>query len=422
MIVALCWMAGCQKPPPPSDFEQIKTAFQIQDYATVRRLGREIPKTHEHWAEIQVIMGQSESLSRGAKFAIPHLDSVPRDRSPVSYEAVRALAEVHLKVGTLFRAAEDYRYMLVRDPKSMLNHTKLVQILLQSGIRAEADEHLLWLLQHARLEIQELIAFSIPERSDSEYGSLKPALQFNADDPYVNLGMAFEEVRESRRDRARERLWKVVESHPEIAEAQSLLGELVIDLGLDSLPGWNAQLPAAIQSHSGIWYVRGLWATAIQNNKVAARCFWETLKQRPHDRRANEQLGKVLISLDPDAATRFGRRALDLKEYAECAEKIPTAQGKERNALFVRIVDLLVGMGRHWEARGWVRVASETLDPAHKLVQEMQAKVKADADLPRFAPENDLTRSYDLSSYPDFGTFEIPMQTKTSSPSGQKSN
>ena len=259
-------MAGCQKPPPPSDFEQIKTAFQIQDYATVRRLGREIPKTHEHWAEIQVIMGQSESLSRGAKFAIPYLDSVPRDRSPVSYEAVRALAEVHLKIGTLFRAAEDYRYMLVRDPKSMLNHSRLVQILLQSGIRAEADEHLLWLLQHARLELKELITFSIPEQSDNESGSLKPALQFNPDDPYVNLGMAIEEVRESQRDRARERLWKVVKCHPEIAEAQSLLGELVIDQGIDSLPTWNAQLPAAIQSHSGIWYVRGLWAYFVKKS------------------------------------------------------------------------------------------------------------------------------------------------------------
>lgn len=400
-IVGVFCLTGCKQESPPSVFEQIKTAFVTNDYATVRRLAKDIPQNDEHWAEIQVVLGRSEALSRGPKFSIPNLRAVPRDRSPVSYEAVRILAEEHVKLGTLFNAMDDYRYMLERDPLSMLIHTQIVGVALKSGVRTEAEEHLLWLLQNARLELPQLVQLTVPERRDNFHTDLKQALLFNPDDPYVNLGLAIEEVRLDRRDNARDRLQKVVKSHPEIPEAQALLGELLIDQGGDAWHGWKSQLPEAVQSHFGIWYARGLWAAAQADNSVASRCFWETLKQRPHDRRANEKLAEVLVSLQPEVAAQFAQRAAELRDYAETAEQAQKAPGPDKPQLFAKNVDLLVGMGRHLEARGWDRLASEMLEPTHPLRHAIRTKIKMDKDQPRFDPENDLTRIHDLSGYPD---------------------
>lgn len=400
-IMAVVCLAGCKNEPPPSDFEQIKSAFVINDFATVRRLAKEIPQTHEHWAEIQVLLGRFEGLSRGPKFAIPYLRSVPRDRSPVSYEAVRSLAEEHVKMGTLFHAMEDYRYMLVRDPLSMLIHTQIVGVALKAGVRTEAEEHLLWLLRNARLDLPQLVVLSVPERRDNFYTDLKQAVLFNADDPYVNLGLAIEEVRASKLDSARDRLGKVIKTHPEIVEAQALLGELLVDRGEDALKQWKAQLPDAALAHFGVWYVRGLWASAQQNPQVASRSFWEALKQRPHDRRANERLAEVLAPLQPDVAAQFAQLAAALRDYAETAEQALKAPNPDKPKLFAKNVDLLVGMGRHPEARGWDRLASEMLEPTHPLRHAIRTKIKMDKDQPRFDPENDLTRIHDLSAYPD---------------------
>lgn len=416
VVMTAIGMMGCRKAPPPlNEFDQVSAAFAKQDYPAVRRLGRAIPKSHDRWAEVQFMIGRAEAISRGPKYAIPFLESVPRDRSPVSYEAVRALAEERLKVGTLFQAANDFRYMLERDSDSQPVHLQLVRILVQSGMRTEADEHMLWLLQNAKLDVKELISLSIPERRGDEYARLKQALQWNGADPYVNLGMSIEEVHEFQWDRARERLWKLVRAHPELAEAQALLGELVLDQGLDAMVAWNSQLPSAVQSHHGIWYVRGLWAAALKNNQVASRCFWETLKQRPHDRRANYQLGVVLAPLDANIASQFAQRASDLKEYADNAERALIAQGRDRN-LLIRIVDMLVGMGRHWEAKGWVNITTEMLGPTDPLVEGMLAKIKADPTQPRFDPATDLVRKNDLGSYPDFGTLEIPAAASSATP------
>lgn len=400
-IVGVFWLTGCKQESPPSVFEQIKSAFVTNDYATVRRLAKDIPQTDEHWAEIQVVLGRSEALSRGPKFSIPYLRAVPRDRSPVSYEAVRILAEEHVKMGTLFNAMEDYRYMLERDPLSMLIHTQIIGVAIKSGVQTEAEEHLLWLLRNAKLELPQVVQLTIPERRDSFHTDLKQAVLFNPDDPYVNLGLAMEEIRVDRRDSARDRLQKVVKTHPEIVEAQALLGELLIDQGSDAWSSWKSRLPEAVQSHFGIWYARGLWATAQANNSVASRCFWEVLRQRPHDRRANEKLAAVLAPLKPEVAAQFQQRAAELLEYAECAEQALKAPNQDKPKLFAKNVDLLVGMGRHPEARGWDRLASEMLEPTHPLRHAMRTKIKIDKDQPRFDAEQDLTRIHDLSAFPD---------------------
>ncbi len=415
VFVNVLGMMGCREaPPPPNEFDQVSIANENQDYAAVRRLGRAIPKSHDRWPEVQVMIGRAEAISRGPKYAIQYLESVPRDQSSASYEAARVLAEQRIKVGALFLAAKDLRYLLERNKDNQTSHLQLAQILVQSGVRTEADEHMLWLVQNGRLDVKELISLSIPERRGDEYSRLKQALQWNGADPYVNLGMAIEEVHEFQWDRARERLWKLVQAHPDLAEAQALLGELILDQGLDSMGAWNSQLPVAVQSHYGIWYVRGLWAAALKNHQVASRCFWETLKQRPHDRRANYQLGVTLAPLDAAIAAQFTQRASELKEYADNAERALIAQGRDQK-LLMRIVDTLVGMGRHWEAKGWADITTEMLGPTDPLVTGMRAKINAVSTQPRFDREADLVRKNDLSRYPDFGTLEIP-NTVSSAP------
>ena len=76
--------------------------------------------------------------------------------------------------------------------------------------------------------------------------------------------------------------------------------------------------------------------------------------------------------------------------------------------MVIRIVDLLYQMGRHWEAKAWARLVTEMLGPADPFARGLDQKFEVTAETPRFSPDGDLTRTFDLSSYPDFDSIQLP--------------
>ncbi len=129
---------------------------------------------------------------------------------------------------------------------------------------------------------------------------------------------------------ARQRTELVVSKRPDLAEAQALLGELLIDNDPAALGAWHQKLPVSANLNANIWYVRGLWAQQLGEEKAAARCFWEAIRRSPTHRRANYQLGLACRNIDPTAAAAFSERADQLQEYSELLEKVLNSAARSR--------------------------------------------------------------------------------------------
>ena len=288
---------GCHSRVPLSPLEQAEKVLQSGDFKSAKTLAKAIPREHPQWADAQVMIGGIETTYRYAGAGLPYYESVPRDGSPVSMKAIRAIAEIHLKLGALEKSAMNFRDLLEQHPEDRFARRKLATILADTGQRFEAETELLELGKRVPMEIKEVVLLTEPDRPASPSTFLRQCAQANARDPFVNFGLAVEEVAAQNFDDARKRLGLVIETNPEFTAAHALSGELALDVGLAELQAWNKKLPASAQNDPGVWFVRGLWARQLHQDRVAARCLWETIRQRPHHRRALFHLGQVMTPL-----------------------------------------------------------------------------------------------------------------------------
>ncbi len=103
---------------------------------------------------------------------------------------------------------------------------------------------------------------------------------------------------------------------------------------------------------------------------------------------------------DAAAAAEFSKRAADLKTYAESVERIVESEGRDLEAI-EQAVTILAGMGRGWEAKMWTKIAYRKLGQGNTSVRKIEALNSVEASgTTRFASKFDLTRKFDLSSYP----------------------
>ena len=398
---------GCHSRVPLSPLEQAEKVLQSGDFKSAKTLAKAIPREHPQWAEAQLMIGGIETTYRYAGAGLPYYESVPRDGSPVSMKAIRAIAEIHLKLGALEKSAMHYRELLEQHPEDRFARRKLATILADTGQRFEAETELLELGKRVPMEIKEVVLLTEPDRPASPSAFLRQCAQANARDPFVNFGLAVEEVAAQNFDDARKRLGLVIETNPEFTAAHALSGELALDVGLAELQAWNKKLPVSAQNDPGVWFVRGLWARQLHQDRVAARCLWETIRQRPHHRRALFHLGQVMAPLEPTIGMAFSERASKLKQYSDQLEQTLIQQGRD-DLMMKSLIALLIEMGREQEAHAWLTLAVDKFGPTAWPGPMMDSLSHLDRDdSPRFMPDRDLSQRHDLSSYPDFSTLKI---------------
>ena len=411
ILVAL---SGCNdKRSSAESLAEARYQAERGNYAQAAILAAEIPSGDASWAEAQLLLGMIRSDQHGPASALPIYESIPRDGSPASVQAARAIADFHFRNGALAQAADEIEYLLRHRPDDVGAHSFLANILINCGQRNAGEMHLLRAMRARKLTVEDLVRLSAPDRTLEQRDYLLRCAAGAPDDPFVNLGLAVEELADQNAADTRLRLMQVIEKRPDLAEAQGLLGELVLDGDLTELEAWNAQLPASVHDHFAIWYVRGLWARRSDHPEIAARCFWEAIRQRPTHYRAMYQLGQVLVSLEPAASEAFSRRAAQLKEYSDLMEKNLIQHGKDLTRL-QRMITLLTEMGRDWEAWAWGQVARDFLGPTlwQTRLDRQLAHVRA-PDSPRFQVEKDLSRIYDLSHYPGFAGMSSTRTSET---------
>lgn len=400
--LALASLSGCGAGPPADAIAGAKNALAAGDLDTAREILKGLPEDHPHAAEVQMLLGEIAYRDGDLGEALRQFESISRDGSEISVSAASAAAQLSRSFGCLSRTAAALEYYSRHRPGDLQARNQLLEIYLVTGQRRLADLLAIPLAREGTLEFQRLVTLTDDSRSPRDSQLVKQSAHLCPEDPFVNLGLAVEELENGKSAAARTHLEHAVSKAPDNAAAQALLGELLLDASEDEYARWRSRLPDSLRSAPEIWFVLGLHATRTGETDIAARCFWETIRELPNHRRATYQLGLALTAHDPELSAACSRRARDLLQLSEILAGVLNSRGNDPQRIR-EVIDILMSMGRNIEARAWAVSARQVVKDASEFV-ELTRRIEADPD---WAAAR-VDRSADLALRINGGRFPSP--------------
>lgn len=378
-----------------------RTVLKQRDYDRAEKLAQRIPPTDADWPQAQLVAGEAALRAKRPVAAREYFAAIPRDGSSTAIVAVHSLGEAARDFGSLSEAYEAYSYVLKHQPQHTNALRRVVFLLGTTGQRWESLPYLMTLLRRGDWNLFELVLLGDVERPLDRGSYLRHCTENAPNDVLVRMGLAANAEADGRADEARERLRGVIADAPHLVAAHALLGELLVDGDEQAFADWHARLPASADESPDIWLVRGLWARRHGELRVAARCFWETVRRYPCHRRGTYQLGQVLVALGESSGQEFAERASQLFELTQALDLVLRYEGQDERQLR-RVTELMEGSGRIWEACAWAATAGERFPRAvwpHETIARLSPQLTAGT--PQTVPSANLAMRHDLSTFPD---------------------
>lgn len=331
------------------------------------------------------------------------LDYLRRTRDSAEEDSADAFAlagEVALNLGFAAESDAFLRKALARNSSDGASNSRLAYLLGLEGRGWESYEYLMGAVRSGAGTRDHLLMLSAVEPVVKNDELVARCLLAGPDDPVPTLGQARSALVDHDLERAERLLRRIVKAAPRLWEGQARLGALFLMRNAEmEFLDWHATLPVDAR-HPEIWAVRGQWARSRKELRVAARCFWETLRLDPNHRVANYQLGQSLQELgQADRAATFHARSALLEKLGFLVDRI---YANPRVAeLQLEAAQLTEKLGRPLEAWGWASGAA-VLQPESAELQQFVARLKRrlDPDAPQTLPEADPSRSIELSDWP----------------------
>ena len=334
--------------------------------------------------------------------ALEYFNSVPRDGSQVAVLAAFSAAELYRTTGRLSDAEREYADVLVHEPINAQAHERMAFLLGATGRRWESLPHFMFLLRSRTADIEQLVLLADLERPMEQGEFLKRCVAQSSNDVLVKLGLAADALAEGRSVAAREELREVVRQAPQLIAGQALLGELLVDADDATFVEWNSRLTPEAEEYPDTWFVRGLWARRQGNLRVAAACFWHTVKLAPVHRRGTYQLGQILNALGETSGSDFADRSAKLFELSQLLDEVLRSKGENERAM-QRVTELMEDMGRVWEACAWAGMSTRKFPEAHwpsSTLRRLEGLLHD--DLPQTLDSTNLSLRFDLSGFPNY--------------------
>lgn len=312
-----------------------------------------------------MLAGKAAVALNRRETALDYFAAVEDDGSQESIEAAVQCGLMAFDLGRLTDAEKFYRRALGHDAAHLAANEKLLELLRLEARNWESLPLVEQLLRQRQYRF-EYLRMAGPRESkwldpDVDVTFLQHCARSLPGDPVYMLGALREQLNLDHQPRtAKEKLFRIVDTHPNLLEAQATLGQLLLDIGATSeLLAWQRALPASADEHPLIWIVRGRWARHQGDIRSAARCVWEANRLHANDRAANLLMANLLASLGNDeVAALFQQRGDDLVAFDTLfvwgeEKEIEPAERLEQ------MIVTLEKLGRLWEARGWCEVLSE---------------------------------------------------------------
>ena len=364
VVVATVLVLGRQPLLNRFDLYLGNRALADLEFARATELGERVLERDPVSAEGLLLAGRGQAGLRQHDRALATFDQVPDERGDTAVAARLAAGDILLRrLHQLSAAEQQFRRARGLRPDQRVANDRLAYIL---GIGSRR-----WESTGPRLTICRLDDFTplhLRVLAIGKEGVVAPEMietfhRADPDDPAVLLTMAWLAIGDSDTPRAERLLRQAVTSQPALAEAQAVLGTLLVDSDRD--PGflaWHAALPASADRHPRIWYVRGTWLARHERPRQAVRCFVESIRRDPNHQQANYRLGLLLSRIgQPDQAAPFLERSSQLDEYAT-AIKMSWATRSPTDVQ--RAAELAESLGLLWEAYGLARWGQQLLPAA----------------------------------------------------------
>lgn len=396
------------------ELKQARLALRNGAYSDALRHAKIRLIAHKSDAEALFLAGEAATQLGDHDAALAFFRKVP-ERSSEYTKAVFNIAELRFHAGFLSESEQLLRVSLDRNPEFTLCRLRLAILLGLTGRRWEAGKHQLALLRSGYVSVDELVLLGNRERKIDQRSFLKQARAAATTDPLPLLGLAVIEAAENNLDESESLLRRVVQLRPDLILAQAKLGEaLVHRTDPDEFLSWQAALPAEAESHPGIWAVFGDWWRRWEEPRVAARCYWESVRLAPNWSSTNFKLGQVLRGLGRHTQAQFYLdRAGKIEDLAIVVDGLfhnhADTEAMRKAALFS------VSLGRLWESWGWSQAA---LAAAPNLEWARENTALLQPELSRGAPEvvadyhpgaKYLLSDYELPKWHRHGIAEQPL-------------
>lgn len=383
-------------------FAEARIALREQHYDEAERLAARVDRRENIWGSAQLVAGEAATRAGRYEVAIKYYDSIPRDGSPTSVIAGLSAGEVCRTIGRLSDAEREYTYVLAHEPGQAVAHQRMAFLFGVTGQRWKAVPHCMSLVRSGTANWEDLFFLGDIERPWDQGPYLRRCAESAPDDVLVRLGLAALAVAEERSSDARRLLREVVEQAPQIVAAQAMLGELLVETDDETFNRWHKNLPTGADDNPDIWIVRGVRARSRESSRVAARCFWESVRRAPNHRRGNYQLGQVLIALGETSGHDFAGRSGKLFELTQAMSMVQHTKAHD-DAAVKRVTELMEEGSRIWEAWAWAAWAAQAF-PLATWPATTVARLSPllDDNTPQMLDSANLALRYDLSSFPNY--------------------
>ncbi|MGB7325573.1 MAG: tetratricopeptide repeat protein, partial [Rubripirellula sp.] len=311
------------------------------------------------------------ALKRGdVKAALSLLDTAISKSDSPSRAMLSKAAEVAMACGQPF---ESIRFMVQVNelvPLEIQPKYDLIGLSAMVGMTQVALPPLKWLAQRGEVDFESLQVLANPIRVQPDEEACKNSLERCPDDLRAHYGLAVLEATKLDWQAVLDRLAPVLEKHPDFAPAFSLYGRALLESGkYESIPAWQKTLPKNAQDNSQYWVVAGLWAQHQGNPGEAAHAFLQALKtDMMVDPRGLQGLAS---SLDQLGRTKEAEQVSQyLTDFAKMGDALETHLDRDSRsqAAAAAVAELMVPLGRIWEAEAWMRLAVPL--PENRLPEE----------------------------------------------------
>lgn len=394
--------------------EDARTAFDRGEFMVAQGIAEQVLEHDPASRKALVLAGRAALEQQRFKTALNYFDRLNDDGSVESTTALVVSGQTAIQLGRL-RDAEDYfRRVLARDPSHLEANEGLLSLLRVEGRSWEAVPHVFQLCRQRRYVVEHLELAAVLDATWLDPENDLPFLDFcsaqEPDDPVSELGplrMMMMHQRET--GFVVRRLEEIVTAHPDLIDAQAMLGQLRLELADDRrFLAWHSQLPSSADRHPTVWITRARWLRSDGQNRAAIRCLWEALRRYPHDRGANLLLANLLASIgEREQASSFQWRGEELQAFDNLLLRGPRSDGLRTAETITKMIKCLERLGRRWEALGW----------CHRLLEVDRSSQFAQAAITRLNREvagatSLATASPDIA---DLSGFPLPNWPATSS-------
>lgn len=398
------WAVFTDLTPSARLFREAKLALARGDLPRAENLAQRLARRSGQQGAGNVLAAEVATKLGRPHDAISYFEKVPDDDSPLSIQAFQSAGDLQLH--TLFqlsRAEQYYRQILDRKPGELAAHYRMAYVMGLEGRSWEAVPHRLELIRGQRRDPIQLVLLALGDTAEENFHLIEDYVRAAPEDPGSLTARAWMHLRREELDAARRLLERATDANPNLLTAQAWLGRTLIDQPAATFLKWHQSLSAGADQHPEIWFVRGRWAQVNGQPRVAARCFWESVRIDHEHTTANFHLGAVLSTLgETQAAATFRQRAQRLGEFTVAAKTYQSRNIPKNAQTAARLAEEL---GLLWEAWGWSQVWNQ-LAPGQpevlRKIQQLRDQIERIDSEPirRTAPSVDAAIALDLRSYP----------------------